>query len=422
MNSGEDMSKTIQPERQTVQECLKDKTYYIDFYQREYVWSTETVKVLLDDIFNSFEQSYNLINDAELTPECMEKNLSWYYLNVFITNTVESKTFIVDGQQRLSTLTLICVKLYNLTSDTDEKDLLRPCIFGLDWKKPVYRIDHVKRQRAMDSIFKGGDSLDTYKNQTEKTIVERYRDISAYIDNKNLDSKEISAFIYFILYKIVLVELSIQKQDDTAMVFEVINDRGEPLKPFEILKGKLIGALNKSDTDAYAQKWDNYIQRVKSSEEVRNFEDNFFATYLKARFIDKENSKKEGLINNSYHRYIFDKNDEADTLQFRRYDDNRVTSIKNFIDNDMNYYTKLYARIVINNDKNKYLEYSKNILQLDGQYQLILTACSINDPNEEEKINVIAKEYERLFMLLQMNGVYESNKFHEISYAIKKRN
>jgi len=33
--------------------------------------------------------------------------------------------------------------------------------------------------------------------------------------------------------------------DDSAMVFEIINDRGEDLKPFDILKGKLIGALSK---------------------------------------------------------------------------------------------------------------------------------------------------------------------------------
>ena len=31
------MEKTIQPDKQTVQQCLKDKTYYVDFYQREYV-------------------------------------------------------------------------------------------------------------------------------------------------------------------------------------------------------------------------------------------------------------------------------------------------------------------------------------------------------------------------------------------------
>ena len=62
------MGQMIQPDRQTVQQCLKDKTYYVDFYQREYVWSKKTVEILLDDIFDVFEQSYIQIKDAELTP------------------------------------------------------------------------------------------------------------------------------------------------------------------------------------------------------------------------------------------------------------------------------------------------------------------------------------------------------------------
>lgn len=164
------MEKTIQPDKQTVQQCLKDKTYYVDFYQREYVWSKKTVEILLDDIFDVYEQSYLQIQDAELTPDCMEANFAWYYLNVFITNKIDNKTYIVDGQQRLSTLTLICTKLYHLTNDQDEKDLLLPCICGKDWKKNIYRIDNDKRKRAMDKILKNVDFDLPYHNQTEQTI------------------------------------------------------------------------------------------------------------------------------------------------------------------------------------------------------------------------------------------------------------
>ena len=48
----------IQPNNQTVENCLKDRTYYIDFYQREYVWDKDTVITLLNDIFYSFELGY----------------------------------------------------------------------------------------------------------------------------------------------------------------------------------------------------------------------------------------------------------------------------------------------------------------------------------------------------------------------------
>ena len=406
------MAQNIEPYRQTVQACLKDKTYSIDFYQREYVWSTETVRVLLDDIFEVFEQSYLPVKDAEMTPEVMEK-FNWYYMNVFITNKINNKTYIVDGQQRLSTLTLICTKLYHISNDKDLKDLLLPCICGKNWKSNEYRIDNAKRKKAMDSILNGTEFELPYQNQTEQTLIERYDDISAYIDKKDLDEKKLEAFIYYFLNKLVLVELSIDNQDDTAMVFEVINDRGEALKPFEILKGKLIGALPKSDTDAYSEMWDASLQCING------VEDQFFVNYLKSRFIFKRNSDKENLINNAYHRYMFDDKDDAKTLGFRKTDTNRIPAIKKFIEGDVVYYSRLYAKIIKNEDI--FLKYNNEIHKLDGQYQLILSACKIDDSDEDEKIRLIAKEYDRLHMLLRMNGVYDSNDFHSISYTLNEK-
>lgn len=394
------MAQSIEPYRQSVEKSLRDKTYYIDFYQREYVWNKRTVEILLDDIFEVFEQSYLLHENADMTPEVMG-TFNWYYMNVFITNKIGNKTYIVDGQQRLSTLTLICVKLYHSTDDSALKGLLESCVYGQDWKTPVYRIDNDKRKRVMDAILNNTKIEEPYKNQTEQTLIERYDDISKYIDKKKLDGKKLEAFIYYFLNKLVLVELSIDNQDDTAMVFEVINDRGEDLKPFEILKGKLIGALDKSDTDAYSDKWDTSMHRLK------NVEDQFFIDYLKAKFIFKRNSDKENQINNAYHRYMFDDKDDAPTLGFRKTDSNRISAIKNFIEKDIVYYSSLYATIIKNEDK--FLQYSNSIHKLDGQYQLVLAACSINDSDENNKIALIAKEYDRLHMLLRMNGVYECN-------------
>ena len=118
------MAQEIIPGRQTVQSCLSKKTYYVDFYQREYVWNKNTVDILLRDIFYTFEISYNEHKDEELTAEVLDL-YNWYYLNVFITNEVNSKVYIVDGQQRLTTLTLIATKLYHMIEDENLKELLK---------------------------------------------------------------------------------------------------------------------------------------------------------------------------------------------------------------------------------------------------------------------------------------------------------
>lgn len=409
------MQQTITPEKQTVELCLKNKSYYIDFYQREYVWSKSTVEVLLKDIFYAFELSHEQYKDSDLSQEILEK-FNWYYLNIFITNNINGKVYVVDGQQRLSTLTLIATKLYHITDNECLKDTLKECIFGKDkWKGNIFRMDHDKRKDVMECILLNKAYDNKYKNKTEETLVERYKDISKYIDDKAMDSKKLTAFISYFLERLVLVELTITK-DDTPMIFEVINDRGEALKPFEILKGKLVGALSKDDTETYSNKWDTAIARLFS------IEDDFFSDYIKSRFVFKRNSKIESEINNSYHRYIFESNSNnevANGLELRRSDKNYIMNIKTFIDNDLNYYSSLYAKIRSNCDE--FLRYNNVINSLSGQYQIIMAACSINDSEENLKITTLAKEFDRMYMLLRLNGVYDSNSFQEISYSLNEK-
>jgi len=406
------MAQTIIPEKQTVEVCLKQKNYFIDFYQREYVWKKDTVETLLNDIFYSFEISYTDYADVDITAEIIEK-FNWYYLNIFITNNIGGKVYIVDGQQRLSTLTLIAAKLYHLTDEEFLKDTLKDCIFGKDkWKGNIFRIDHEKRNDVMECVLKDTTYPHKFKNKTEETIIGRYKDISDYLDKKRMDAHKLSTFINYFLERLVLVELTIDKED-TPMIFEVINDRGEALKPFEILKGKLIGALNKQDTEHYSNIWDNSISQFTGNE------DNFFIDLIKSKFIFKRNSKLELLINNQYHRYIFDNNEIADSFKFRKKDSNYIKNIKSFIDEELPYYSKLYAKIKTNNQL--YLKYNNDINQLSGQYQNILSACSVNDSEEELKINTVAKEIDRLYMLLILNGIYDSNEFAEISYALNEK-
>ena len=406
------MTQEIIPDRQTVQSCLSKKTYFVDFYQREYVWSKNTVDILLRDIFYAFEISYEEHKDEELTEEVLEL-YNWYYMNVFITNKVNSKVYIVDGQQRLTTLTLIATKLYHLITDETLKDLLKDCIFTKDmFKGNVFCIDNEKRKDVMESILDNVPYTEPIKNKTEETLLGRFKDVSRFIDDKQMDEDKLRAFCMYFLRKLVMVELSVEK-DDTPMVFEVINDRGEALKPYEILKGKMVGLLSKNDTQAYSEKWD------KAMLQLPDMQDNFFGDYLKSRFVTSSNTKLEAALSNLYHRYIFDVNDIAQELSFRRTDANHIKNIKNFIDSELTYYAALYAKIRSNKDE--YLKYDNEINDLSMQYQNIMAACTINDPREDEKIQVLAAEMDRFWMLLNLNGVYDSNEFQDKCYRISQQ-
>lgn len=406
----------IQPNNQTVEKCLKQRTYYIDFYQREYVWKKEIVTTLLDDVFFTFDLTYEEHKGKDITPEVLAK-YNWYYFNIYITNTIEGKEYIVDGQQRLTTLCLIAVKLLELANQDKDYfenliDTLKDCIYGKDkFKGNIFWIDHEKRKKIMQHLVNKEEFLGDFENVTEENILGRYKDISKYIDDKQLSKEKLQALIMYFLERLVLVELKIEK-DDTPMVFEVINDRGVALKPFEILKGKLVGALDKDDAEKYSRLWEDALTLL------RGIEDDFFIDFLKGKYIFKRNAEIEKLINNQYHRYIFETNDIAEKLKFRKKDEYHTKNIKEFIERDLTYYAKLYSKIRKN--KFEFLSYNNDINDLSGQYQNIIAACSIDDDQEELKITTIATEIDRLYMLLNLNGVYDSNNYQEISYQLNR--
>jgi len=406
----------IQPNNQTVEKCLKQRTYYIDFYQREYVWDQDTVTILLDDIFYSFELAYHDHKGKDITPEVIAK-YNWYYLNIYITNTISGKEYIVDGQQRLTTLCLIATRLFHFACEDKDKyenllDTLKDCIFGKDkYKGNIFWIDNEKRGQVMQHLLtspKAGYE-GVYNHTTEENIINRYIDIDKYLENKKLTKDKLQAFIMYFLERLVLVELKIEK-DDTPMVFEVINDRGVALKPFEILKGKLIGALDKDDTDKYSELWETSLNRL------RGIEDAFFIDYLKGKFIFKKNADVEKAINNEYHRYIFADNDIANGLGFRKKDEHQLKNIKTFIEKNLVYYSELYERIKSNGYE--FLSYNYDINDLAGQYQNIIAACDVNDKLEQTKIEVISKEVDRIYMLLRLNGVWSSSDYTELQYNL----
>ena len=95
----------ISPDKQHIDQVFSNTTYFIDFYQREYKWMTEPVIRLLDDIFYGFDETYGKKSDLDPKVENVVAHYPWYYLSTYVTNTIDGRVYVVDGQQRLTTLT-----------------------------------------------------------------------------------------------------------------------------------------------------------------------------------------------------------------------------------------------------------------------------------------------------------------------------
>jgi uncharacterized protein with ParB-like and HNH nuclease domain len=410
----------ISPDKQNVDRVFSNTTYHIDFYQRDYKWTSEPVLRLLDDVFFKFNQEYEKYSSLNASTETVMAKYSWYYLNTYVTNIVEGKVYVVDGQQRLTTLTILLIKLYNKANDFQcESDFIgwiNSKITGFSGGKRSYWMNHEKSLGVLKDLFenkKDHKEIDTSASVTSVNLVANYAIVSKYIDEQLSDEHRFKTFVYFFLYRLVIINLSVE-QTEVPMVFEVINDRGVRLKPYEILKGKLLGQIEKLELDKYNYNhlWESRIKAINDFKEDEI--DTFFRYYLKAKY---SNSRKEGtLFDGEYHREMFT-NSMNEILQLNH----NSVAVKNFLDTTFQYYSALYVKI-LKAYKKQSKEYPSVFInklnEMDGQFLLILSACKLNDHQEDAKIEKVAYEIDRLFALLQLQNSYDSNAFYELLYKI----
>ncbi len=400
----------VSPLNQNITEVFSNKTYHIDFYQRDYRWTEEPVLRLLDDIFFKFTEKYQSSTDLDASKETIIGHYPWYYLNTYVTNDIKGKTFIVDGQQRLTTLTLILIKLLNLSRSYGsmlEKGIDTK-IGGQEDFEYNFWMNHIGHKETQQGLYdnKPLSEISTSSGITAQNMVLNYSTINQYLDKTLKDKHCFETFTIYFLYRLVLINLKVE-QTDVPMVFEVINDRGVRLKPYEILKGKLLGQISKDELNSgqYNELWETKANAINSYKDDEM--DSFFRFYLKAKYAD---SRKEGQrFDGDYHREMF--SNKMNTDLGLLHDAKRV---KSFLKGEFDYYTRLYIKIRENYGKDqddfRGLLYTE-LLDLDAPFLLIMSACIENDPNEEEKIKQIAYEIDRLYTLLQLQSAYDSNDF-----------
>jgi len=405
----------VSPDKQNIDQLFGSTTYYIDFYQRQYKWTKEPVEKLLDDVFYKFNDEYARHRQSDIPIEDLIDQYGWYYLNTFVTNKVSGKNYIVDGQQRLTTLSLILMKLKNKASANGSQlaDWIDDKIAGKSGYKRNFWMNHEQSLATLEAIYKDGAIEKPLEdNITSRNLVANYQILSNWIDRElpDDDLTRFDAFVFYFLKRLVLIQLDVA-QTDVPMVFEVINDRGIRLKPYEILKGKLLGQIEKNELNTLKlnELWDTIVNRIN---EFRDDEiDQFFIYSLKAKFAD---TRAEGRkFDNDYHRVIL----SIDSLKL----DHNPKNVKHFLQSDFAYFANLYYKIRKlrdNYDPNFIFVYYNGLTQMDTQFQLILSACTVNDSEEDEKIKAISYEVDRMFCLLQLQRSYDSNLFASKVYEL----
>src|SRR5690348_6065471 len=99
--------KEIRGDAKNIRALLSGAKFSVDYYQREYRWETKQISELIDDLSEKFFESYEEGNERSEV-----ESYGHYFLGSIIISDKDGRKFIIDGQQRLTSLTLLLMLLH----------------------------------------------------------------------------------------------------------------------------------------------------------------------------------------------------------------------------------------------------------------------------------------------------------------------
>ena len=156
-----------------IRDLLDNKKYSIEYYQREYRWGEEQIVELLTDLEEKFFEDYE--NNHQRTNV---KNYPPYFLGSIILVDKDTQTFVIDGQQRLTSLTLLLIYIYRKFGDDDQKQNLLNLIYSDTYGEKNFNLNIDDRTECLEKLMNEG-AYETKEddNESVKNLVDRYEDI-----------------------------------------------------------------------------------------------------------------------------------------------------------------------------------------------------------------------------------------------------
>jgi len=379
------LPKGIKGEAKNILEVLSNKKYKLDFYQREYRWETPNVIDLLEDLSSKFQASY------DKTDERIEvKEYGNYFLGPIVICKKKKGNFIIDGQQRLTTLTLLLMYLNDLQKGRENRVILGHLIFSESFGKKSFNLEVDEREECMAALYK--NELFDITDQTEsvRNLYLRFQDIKENFPD-SLDKGNLLHFIDWLLNKVEMVEITAYNDEDAYEIFETMNDRGITLTPTDMLKGYLLAKMSSDFRTSANNLWRNQVGeliKINKDEEI-----NFFKVWLRAKYANSIRERKKNAVNQdfeniaSFHRWV---RNETKRLKL-----NKKSDFQDFVMNKFKFFSTKHIQIlrasqVFNNDM-KYVYYNaSNTFTL--QYPLLLAPLRLDDDLDtiKKKIRLVA--------------------------------
>lgn len=230
---------TITPHYRNIQQLLQSQSFSIDEYQREYKWEKKNIDELLDDLTGKFLSCYREGDETKKVSGYED-----YFLGSIIVSKRGGKNFLIDGQQRITSLTLLLIHLYH---EAEEQSLsvsrsIAPLIYSDNLGEPSFNLDIPERLPVIGALFRGDAFNPDGQEESVQTMYARYGDIRERGLAEDLGAA-LPHFIYWLLTKVGLIEIATDNDNYAYAIFEAMNDRGKPLSGVDMLKAYLLAPI-----------------------------------------------------------------------------------------------------------------------------------------------------------------------------------
>lgn len=388
----------IDAKSKSLKDILFERHYTVGYFQREYKWQRTHIEDLLIDLERSFNSNWE-----ENHTQQDVANYNKYYMGPIVLYTENSEYSIVDGQQRLTSFILLMIYLNKKYDELLEiKNKYNGYIFSEHYGKESYNMNISERDIILDFLFKSSEfDENVLKNESCKTLLERYNDIIELFPDSLTNKKIFPLFCNWLTEKLVFIEILTQTSESAYTIFETMNDRGLNLTQTELLKSFLLS--NVSDEARIKELdsiWKNKISILNSIDDDQDF----FKAWLRAKYAvsirttekDSENKDFEK-IGTRYSSWT------QENTKFKESSDSKLLldikdsdSFYYFVKSDFSFFCDIYIKLINHELSNEIPEHKFKLINYKGvspslSYPLILAPLLKTD-NEEiinNKINTV---------------------------------
>ena len=198
--------------------------YRLDPYQREYDWERKHVVRLLDDLERRFSLHWNPLHDRTQISGYVP-----YFLGPFVYFEAEGITYLVDGQQRITTLHLLLIHLRRLLLQQDcvpDANRLEGLIRTVQFGRHTFTVDIEERTSLLEALVDGKSYVVNEETRPSvRNLLARSEDIEEVFP-PSLLGEALPYFHDWLLNRVCLVGIEALDQGHGWEIFETMNDRG----------------------------------------------------------------------------------------------------------------------------------------------------------------------------------------------------